>query len=320
MHREDSQESLWDSDLATAIEIAVRDFGGGVLDQQRLIGILKDYHAFRQMTYAEHITRTLIGRHFLLKLKGLTYHDKEDVHAAVCRESISLANEYGYSVDKVERTIVSILAGIGYNSIDEITKTTGEPITNDRESISSSFHLMEASNKNPKPESDLVRTLTGSNQDNVSSRKKTSGSNKKKTSYGLGFFLVMAVAIWVIVFCLTITYLSNKTPREESVIESKENPLPRRRTENEIRDSIYRAIDSIRRENGLRPIFYISSRRAKGSGRYNQEYESAYEEGYDDGIADKRFTPKETKDNNKVYSGRKGNRGASYRTPTRAAR
>lgn len=67
MYREDSQKFLWDSNLATAIGIAVKDFGRGILDQQRLIGILKDYQAFRQLTFAEHIIRTLIIRHFLLK-------------------------------------------------------------------------------------------------------------------------------------------------------------------------------------------------------------------------------------------------------------
>ena len=102
MYRDGSQESLWDSDLAKAIETAVRDFGVDVLDQLRLIGILKDYQAFRQMTYAEHIIRTLIIRHFLFILNGILNHDKEDVHAVVCRESVRLANEYGYSVDKVE--------------------------------------------------------------------------------------------------------------------------------------------------------------------------------------------------------------------------
>ncbi|MDE7350356.1 MAG: hypothetical protein K2N25_04765 [Muribaculaceae bacterium] len=100
-------------DLAEAVRIALRDFGEGILKEDRLIGILKDYHGFQCFPQGEFIVRTLIYDGSLNRIYSVVLNKKDQITDFSHRETERIARQYGFSYSLIKTILKSLLLGMG---------------------------------------------------------------------------------------------------------------------------------------------------------------------------------------------------------------
>lgn len=98
-----------DKMLAEAVRIAVRDFGEEILTEDRLIGVLKDYHALLDSQGDEFIIRTLIKEGSLSMLLTEVKNNSTHLKEFIPRESDKITRKYGFAKESVTKILASFV-------------------------------------------------------------------------------------------------------------------------------------------------------------------------------------------------------------------
>ncbi|MDE6342404.1 MAG: hypothetical protein K2K93_08810 [Muribaculaceae bacterium] len=263
-----------DKQLEESVRIALRDFGVGILAEDRLMGILKDYQGFRYFSAAEYIVRTLIADGTFSRLHSAASGDKK-VQDYLLRETARLNRKYGFSRTYLQRILLSFTAGFGYpvyNIKIEDIKIVGNKDTE--------------ANQSPRPQPQPQPTPKPNSNSNTT---KTPGGNARKNpSAGWSFRRAMIISgILLAGVCILSFY-------DISANKDNNNPLIKEVPVDDQTDTIVTAhADTIDHDLINEILEKYAKHNQKGRWRestesedYESEYEEGYEDGYEDGLAE----------------------------------
>ena len=102
-----------DKQFSESISRAVGLFGTEIINERRLIGIIKDFQGFCQFPPAEVITKVLIETNSMSKLLTARGQSEQDITDVLCRLTHTFSQQYGFANESLIRTFHSILKGMG---------------------------------------------------------------------------------------------------------------------------------------------------------------------------------------------------------------
>ena len=150
-----------DQRLAESIRIALRDFGEGILMENRMMGVLKDYQGFWDFPQGEFIVRTLIADGTLARIYELYNNKNGTRHGHLNRETQRIARQYGFSYSLINTVLFSFLKGMG---ISDESNTHKHNDSNKELAQSTTSHIILDKQKIPKTKSARQGTNSISNQ------------------------------------------------------------------------------------------------------------------------------------------------------------
>ena len=265
-----------DKQLEESVRIALRDFGVGILAEDRLMGILKDYQGFRYFSAAEYIVRTLIADGTFSRLHSAASGDKK-IQDYLLRETARLNRKYGFSRTYLQRILLSFTAGFGYPIYDikiEDIKIVGNKDTE--------------ANQSPRPQPKPQPTPKPKANPNTTGNQKR---NSKKNAYAGSMIWLVLIILIVLPTVICLIYYSNFKYSNNQIKQYQEiEEVPADDQTDTIVAVPYDSID----HDLINEILEKSAKyNQKGRWRestesedYESEYEEGYEDGYEDGLAE----------------------------------
>ena len=102
-----------DEQFSESISRAVGLFGTEIINERRLIGIIKDFQGFCKFPAAEVITKVLIETNSMSKLLTARGQSEQDITDILCRLTHTFSQQYGFASESLIKTFHSILKGMG---------------------------------------------------------------------------------------------------------------------------------------------------------------------------------------------------------------